>query len=44
MRSRCPGSGIDGFPAVTVYAVDAAHMVRHRGHIVQVGCGVDLSA
>lgn len=39
-----PALGIDGFPAVTVHAVDAAHMIRHRGHIIQVGCGVNLSA
>lgn len=44
MWLRCPASGIDGFPAVTVYAVDAAHVVWHRGHIIQVGSGVNLSA
>lgn len=42
--TQVPASGIDGFPAVTVYAVDAAHVVWHRGHVVQVGCGVNLSA
>lgn len=39
-----PCSGIDGFPAVTVYAVDAAHVVGQRGHVIHVGCSVDLSA
>lgn len=39
-----PALGIDGFPAVTVYAVDAAHVIWHRGHVIQVGCGVYLSA
>lgn len=36
--------GVDGFPAVTVNTVDAAHMVGHRSNIIQVCCGVNLGA
>lgn len=36
--------GVDGFPAVTVNAVDAAHVVRHGSNVIQVRCSVDLSA
>lgn len=39
-----PALGVDGFPAVTVYAVDAAHVIWHGGYVIQVRCGVDLSA
>lgn len=35
--------GINGFPSITVNAIDTAHVVRHRSNIVQVCCGVNLS-
>lgn len=42
--TRQPCSGVDGFPAITVYAVDTAHVVGQRGHVIHIGCSVDLSA